>query len=347
MADIDGIIARRKQRWRQCFDPNAPAGHLFLIRYDPEAPVRPPPNPEHKQARIEWAWERYQRHRQRLEWLDDDSIPYLDVYTGTELFAEAFGCRVQRSDEAMPFALPLIKSPAEVAQLPVPDLNARPLALVFDIAAELRQRAGPEAAVKLVDIQSPMDIAALIWDKTSFYTAMIDAPEAIRELAHKVKQLLTAFLDEWFARFGTEYIAHYPDYFMSGGITLSEDEVGGVSEEMFARFFLPELVELSGRYGGLGMHCCAHARHQWNQFRQIPDLRLLNLVQPETRLQEAYDFFADHVPQMHSWCGQGAPWEWPAQYKKEARVVLQPAAADADEARRVADRLRPLCAPNS
>jgi hypothetical protein len=39
---------------------------------------------------------------------------------------------------------------------------------------------------------------------------------------------------------------------MPKGITLSEDEVGSVSSEMFQKFFLPELQDLSARYGGLG-----------------------------------------------------------------------------------------------
>ena len=68
-----------------------------------------------------------------------------------------------------------------------------------------------------------------------------------------------AFLDEWFGRYGRDHIAHYPDYFMEGGWTVSEDEVGVVNEEMFEKLFLPELNELSRRYGGIGMHCCVTA----------------------------------------------------------------------------------------
>ncbi len=94
---------------------------------------------------------------------------------------------------------------------------------------------------RMPDIQSPMDIAALIWVKSDFYIAMIEEPEAVRELAEKVRCLLTAFLDEWFRRYGTGYVAHFPTYWMEGGLTLSEDEVGAVNPAMFDTFFLPEL----------------------------------------------------------------------------------------------------------
>jgi len=86
---------------------------------------------------------------------------------------------------------------------------------------------------------------------------------------------------------------------MPGGLTLSEDEVGAISQRMFDALFMPELAELSARYGGLGMHCCAHARHQWPGFRRIPGLRLLNLVQPAPVIHQAVAFFAG-LPQMHS-----------------------------------------------
>ena len=129
----------------------------------------------------------------------------------------------------------------------------------------------------------------------------MEDPEPVLELAHKVRELLTHFVDAWFARYGSEFIAHYPDYYMPNGITLSEDEVGAVSAPMFSRYFLPELEWLAGRYGAIGMHCCAHAHHQWQGFLKIPHLRMINFVQPQVVLSEAARFFAPHTAQMHNW----------------------------------------------
>jgi hypothetical protein len=342
-------IKARKQRWcnfllNDVYPPddvhslNGDAGHIFAIDYEPDKEPPPLPWREHAQARIAWAWRKYERHIARLAWLRDDSLPYLDVYTGTEIFAEAFGCPVHFPNDNNPFALPLIHSAAEVAALDVPEVSTSSVAYLFDIADELVRRAGPGALVKLVDVQSPMDIAALIWEKTSFYPALIETPDAVLELADKVKQFLVAFLDVWFARYGKAFIAHYPAYYMPEGITLSEDEVGAVSVELFETLFLPELAELSLRYGGIGVHCCAHARHQWPGFKRIPALRLLNLVQPVEVLQEAYAYFAA-IPQMHVWCGAGDPWTWPAHYPEGARVVIQATATNRDEALMLADKL--------
>jgi hypothetical protein len=333
-------IAARKQRWCD-FLSQPHSGHIFVIDYEPDREEPPLPWPELKAERIEWAWRDYERRLARMEWLDDDALPYLNVRTGTEIFAQAFGCPVHYPQDNMPFALPLIHSASEVSRLQVPEVSRSSLAYLFDMADELRRRAGPGALLKLVDIQSPMDIASLIWDKSTFYVALLEAPEAVRELAEKVQQLLTTFLDEWFHRYGREFIAHYPDYYMPQGITLSEDEIGAVSESTYDALFLPELVALSHRYGGIGVHCCAHACHQWAGLKRIPALRLLNLVQPENVLQEAYAYFA-HLPQMHSWCGDGDPWTWPARYPAGSRVVIQAPARSKDEAQRLAEKLRAM-----
>lgn len=336
-------IAARKERWCDFLDMEKAPSHLFVVAYEPDEMARPWPWPDNQAARVAWAWESYKRQVARAEWLADDSLPYLDPYTGTEVFAEAFGCPVHRPEDDMPSARPLIESADEVPMVRVPDWSATPLALLFEIADELRRRAGENALMKLVDIQTPMDIAALIWEKSAFYTAMADEPNAVRDLSAKVCELLTAFLDAWFDRYGAELIAHYPSYYMPQGLTVSEDEVGSVSEEMFAEFFLPELAALSERYGGLGMHCCANARHQWEGFKAIPNLRLLNLVQPPEELRDAYAFFAGHVPQMHSWCGDGEPWTWPEQYPEGARVVLQATAKGRREAIELTEKLAQAC----
>lgn len=335
-------IEQRKQRWLDFMDMNSSTRFTFMINLYTEEPERPHLWPEKKAERIEWILKKYELQMERMEWLRDDTVPYLDMLTGTEVFAEAFGCKVYRPEDNNPFALPLVHNAVEASRLKVPDLTSSSMAYLFDMADELKSRAGDEALFRLVDIQSPMDIASLIWDKNDIYTAMITEPEAVKELSDKVYQFLTAFLDEWFSRYGTQYVAHYPSYFMSGGMTLSEDEIGVVSPAMFEEFFLPELVALSQRYGGIGMHCCADAKHQWENFKKIPNLRLLNLGQPREVVMEAYKFFEDHVPQMHG--GQhGSPETWPAQFPDKAHVALEVNARTKDEALALSDKLWEVC----
>ncbi|MHC4984664.1 MAG: uroporphyrinogen decarboxylase family protein [Planctomycetota bacterium] len=304
------IVDQRAQRWRDFMDMSKPPRHLFFVNYwetDRECPL---PIPEQQPDRIDYACFKYEDDLKRAEWLDDDFVPFLYGITGTEVFAEAFGCSVHyyESGDQNPCARPLITKPEEVAKLTTPDLSGT-MARHFEYHDALHQRF-PEGRLQLIDIQSPMDIAALIWEKTAFYMAIYDAPEAVKDLAEMTKELLIAYFDEFFARYGTDYVAHYPFYPMSGGLTLSEDEIGAVNTEMFEEFFLPSLTELSDRYGGIGIHCCANARHQWPGLKKIPNLKLLNLVQPVEELLDAYDYFADVTCQMHDGAWWNEPEKW-------------------------------------
>jgi hypothetical protein len=339
-------IAARRRRWEAFVKPGAAPGFLFLVRLAmPGAPPRPALWPDKARERLEWVWQDYQAHRARAEWLHDDLVPSLNLVTGTEIFAEALGCSVHRPADNMPFALPLIHSPEEVARVRVPELSRSTLAYHFEMADELARRAGPDAVFRLVDIQSPMDIAALVMEKSAFFMAMLDAPEAVLELAEKVRRLLTAFLDEWFRRYGKGFVAHYPDYYMPQGMTLSEDEIGAVNPEAFERFFLPHLNALSDRYSGIGIHCCANSRHQWDGLKRVRNLRVLNICQPAPVTAEAYRFFAAHCVQMHANIATGPIATWPAQYPPEARVVFEYGAQNREEAERAVGQFLALRSP--
>lgn len=237
-------VAARKARWKQFLAPDAEPGFLFHLNYpDPDANLPPwgYPRPDNAGERIERAWRLYEWQTKKTAWIHDDRVPYLDNTTGTEIFAEALGCTVECPQDNMPFAHAYVRTANDAAKVTVPELSASSLAYLFDIADDLHRRAGSEAVMKLIDVQSPMDVAALVWKKEDLFVAMIEEPDAVKDLAAKARQLMIAFFDEWFRRYGTEYISHCPEYFMSGGLTLSEDEIGAVNAEMMEEFFLPEL----------------------------------------------------------------------------------------------------------
>ena len=78
---------------------------------------------------------------------------------------------------------------------------------------------------------------------------------------------------------------------MPSGITISEDEVGAVSAQMYREFFEDELNEFSERYGGIGVHCCADSAHQWENFKRIKGLKILNLCRDRQDTLTSLDVF--------------------------------------------------------
>ena len=72
----------------------------------------------------------------------------------------------------------------------------------------------------------------------------------------------------------------------------------GSDPEMFRTFFLPGLTKLSKRYNGIGIHCCAQARHQWENFARIPGLMLMNMQGPDV-CDEVYDVLGTGTAHYH------------------------------------------------
>lgn len=224
-------ITRRKQNWVEFTDPKSGVSRLLVISYSEGMPPRPMLWWELLREREDWSYNTYLKKCEDISYIPDNTIPFLSMITGTEIFAEAFGCRVHYPDNNNPFALPMISGVDEFYKLKKPRLEDTKLPLLIESAERLRGRAGDGALLSLPDNQTPMDIAALIWEKSDFYAALYEEPSAVLELASMIKELQFEFFDEWFRRFGREHIAHFPDYYMPSGITISEGEVGAVSAQ--------------------------------------------------------------------------------------------------------------------
>ena len=111
------IIEHRKRQWTRFLDGTG-RRWMLMVRYEPDNVPRPWPRPENVAGRIDWAWDQYQRQLARCTWLDDDTVPRLYPYTGTEIFAEAFGCSVHQPENNMPFAMVYnAKSPDEAKRI--------------------------------------------------------------------------------------------------------------------------------------------------------------------------------------------------------------------------------------
>jgi hypothetical protein len=85
-------------------------------------------------------------------------------------------------------------------------------------------------------------------------------------------------------------------------------------------------------YGGLGVHCCANARHQWKGFARIPGLAVLNLVQPLDVCDEAHGFFAGTCAPMHGWQQEWDLARGPGQFPPDAHIVLASTVETREEA---------------
>jgi hypothetical protein len=293
----------------------------------------------------DWMLRGYEARVQWLEALDDDSVPCVRMNTGTQIFASAFGCRVQVPTDSPAFALPAVETAAEADALAEPGLDAPPLARYFELAETVRERLGDDAPVSVPDIQSPFDIAALIWRKEQLLIAMIDEPAAVKRLVRKCQNLLTEFWLELKRRFPNCNLCHCPNAWAPPelGCWLSEDEAGAMSVSMFEEFCLPSLAEMSETFGGMFMHCCATADHQYGNFARIPNLRGLNRVFQAPGPKPAVEAFSGQTVLMMAWMTEAQVNDLLDMALPTTRYLFNMPAQPLDDARRTYERLRERC----
>ncbi len=221
----------------------------------------------------------YRKHMEFLEAVGDHSVPTASLMTGTHIYAAAFGCKVHRFENSNPGALPMLSSAEEVDSLQEPDIWKSPtLYRIFELAEALRKELGPEVPFAPPDMQTGFDTAAIVWNKEDFFCSMMLEPDAVKRLVAKCARLFKKVICELRKEFPNMVPAHCPATWAPPeyGPWLSNDECGAFNEELFQEFCLPELIDLGETFGGIGMHCCAAAEHQFESFKKIPNFYAFN-----------------------------------------------------------------------
>jgi len=343
-------VARNRQHQIDLFSGPFP-GHA--ITFDAPAPEASPGDVTTSDRPVrDWVPAivgQYRAWLTRTEALGCDTVPVAPMTTHTGVFAEAFGCRVVPFKDSNAAALPFVHTAAEAEALATPDWSAgRGLARWWELAELVQAELGPDAPITGPDIQSPFDIAALIWNKEDLFLAMVDAPDAVLALVDKTYALLTGFLDDFRRAFPQHNAIHCPGAAYGPpalGCSLSEDEAGSLSPAMFERFCLPSLVAMSERYGGMWMHCCAKADAHYPLFARVPRLRGLNRVfQYPPGPGPALELFDGATVHMVAWRDEAGVREMLDLARPDTRFLFDMGARPLDEARSCLERLRGWCA---
>ncbi|MCS7264785.1 MAG: hypothetical protein NZ805_08140 [Armatimonadetes bacterium] len=291
---------------------------------------------------VSWALRNYEL---MLEWhqvLDDDSVPYVPLTVSKGLFAAAFGCPLQQFEGSLVTVRPIVYSPQEADKLPIPSLDAPPISRFFEMAEIVRQQVGPKVPIGVSEIQSPFDIAALIWNKEHLYEALVENPDSVLRLVEKCHILLKNFLNEFKSRFGEVNFCHYPYAWAppDAGCWLSENKVGCISAHIFESFCLPFLRDLSETFGGLFVCCHAYADHQYGNFLKIPNLRGFNRDLRATDVQLLIDTFAGRAVLIIAGATEGQIYNLLKMAKPNSRFLFNLSASNLEEAKVLLERIR-------
>ena len=77
-----------------------------------------------------------------LEAIDDDRVPMLHAWSGTDIIASDFGCSVYVPEGSMPCARPLVFDAASADTLVEPDVETGPMGDIFKVADRIKALCG-------------------------------------------------------------------------------------------------------------------------------------------------------------------------------------------------------------
>ena len=209
-----------------------------------------------------------------------DWTPQRTHYAGggvtTCMFAHAFGCA---PDEVggRPWVKRLIHDPAQVADLPVPDVYAGWPGNVLRALAEQVRTLPPGELLRCPDVQSPLGVAELMWDET-FYFALREHPAAVHALLDKVTRYQIAYLRECQRLLGARLNpCGFPAIWADGpGTMVADDSMSLLSPAMHAEFSVPYLNRLADACGPLYYHSCSWSARYFANVHAIRRVRAYN-----------------------------------------------------------------------
>jgi len=220
----------------------------------------------------------YENH---LKQVDDDYVPYFMPWYGTGILASAFGSKVRVPEDPSddPAVVePLIKGPADVARLRLPDPirdGWMPRVLeAIDFAV-----ANGDLPVGLTDMQGPLDTLGQLCGQSQLYQWMYREPGMI----HELMDLVTEAFIEW-VKVQKQHIGE-PLEWSNGlqgtvspgcGVWESDDDLVLVNAHLYEEFVVPYVSRIFKVFSGGSVHFCGNGVQHVENFRRIENLRVIN-----------------------------------------------------------------------
>jgi hypothetical protein len=221
---------------------------------------------------------------------DDNPLAVRDNH-GTVLVASALAGRWRRYGDDYPWIEPFGSADAirQIAALDGLDPAAGLLPQVVETLqcyqdALARHPASQEAVqISLPDLQGPMDTAEQLWG-SGIHLAFYDDPELVDGLLDRIVE---ATLGAWaqlrpYAPGRLEPLAHAQHgYQVPGHLLVRDDSAILLSPKTYACAVRPHDAALLAGVGGGSVHFCGNGAHLVGEMLAIPDLRGLDLGQPD------------------------------------------------------------------
>jgi uroporphyrinogen-III decarboxylase len=181
-----------------------------------------------------------------FEELKDDRVNFsIGMDLGPVYEGIVFDCPIEYPDDTSPWIVPILKKPADIEKLKVPEPSTSPkiqeIYKKYEKYKELAKKIAPDFPTNWggVNIHPPLSAACAIMDPVLVYELMISEPEVITKLFDKLLKtffLLRDFADEYFN-------------IKRESIGLADDNSAFISNELYRKLVFKYNKAIYDKYG--------------------------------------------------------------------------------------------------
>lgn len=259
--------------------------------YKPKMEATPTPSRSVEEARREFLDEEFQLKAQLASiaqrvrggfW--DDTVLCLHPLGGAQgWIVEAFGGKTEWFNDRPPYQHPIITEVRQIDNLRLDFGKSDLYNNIFRQMRFFRKIVGDKIPIGAPDVQSPVDVASMIFDYTGLVYAMIDEPQRVHALMRMVTdaiiQACHAFKKEM-----TYSLSAAFNWWLPRGIFLADDLQAVLNADLYREFAVPYNEIMAAEFGGLGLHSCGRIMQNIENVVNTKGLFVFNTHDPLVRV---------------------------------------------------------------
>ena len=205
---------------------------------------------------------------------------YLEPWYGIGTIAGAFGSDYIWKEKQAPAIRPKfvsVKEALDYSPVPVSQTNiGRHTLEMIDYFLDKTDGCVP---MSITDTQSPLNIACNVVQMSSFFTEMLDNPQAIKTLLNRLTELLVEFTHEQIRRIDNALV--WPGHGYSScrcfeGLGMSDDNALMISGQQYLELVAPAVERAGKPFGGSAFHSCGNWTDKIEAVKKINGLRMVD-----------------------------------------------------------------------
>ena len=187
------------------------------------------------------------------------NIPRIISDFGTTSTAEFFGNKATKPSGCNKWIEPIIYNIDDIKKIVLQPSNSLDVNKAYKLWDSVSKKLNTKNLTSsFIDIQGPLNTAALIWEQTDFMMAMYDHPKKVHQVLEIITYKLIDIVKEMISSKMNVEAPLWPYIWLPQdiGVGITEDYMPLLSPELYKEFGIPYLKLFAKHFEGIFIHCC-------------------------------------------------------------------------------------------